>query len=235
MLLEVQDLCAGYGDVQVLWGVNLSVNRGEIVALVGSNGAGKTTLLRSLSGIVPAMSGTIRFGGSDITNTSPEDRVRQGLVHVPEGRRLFAGMTVEENILMGGFLRPPAEVRRDLERVWELFPELAVRRKQLAGTMSGGQQQMCAIARGLMAKPQVLMIDELSLGLAPVVVDRLVELLLNIARDTGVAILLVEQDVQLAFEVAARGYVLELGKIALEGSSRHLLENPEVKRAYIGV
>jgi branched-chain amino acid transport system ATP-binding protein len=233
--LEAAGLGGGYGAVQVLWDVNLRIARGEVVALVGSNGAGKTTLLRTLSGLLEARTGRITFNGRDITRVPAEQRTKLGLAHVPEGRRLFAGMTVQENILVGGFTQSSAQAQRDLERMWELFPELRGRRKQLAGTLSGGEQQMCAIARGLMINPSLLMMDELSLGLAPIVVTRLVDLLARICKETNIAVLLVEQDVQLAFEMASRGYVFETGRVALEGRSEDLLVNPEVKRAYIGV
>lgn len=234
-LLDVHDLGSGYGTVQVLWDVTLHIRHSEVVALVGSNGAGKTTLLRTLSGLLAPASGTVMFRGEDVTTLPAEDRVRRGLAHVPEGRRLFAGMTVQDNIAVGGFTRPTRQMQHGLERTWELFPELARRKRQLAGSLSGGEQQMCAVARALMAEPRMLMIDELSLGLAPIVVARLADLLARVSRETDVAVLLIEQDVQLAFEIASRGYVLEVGRLVLAGDSAALLADPGVKRAYIGV
>ncbi len=235
-VLEVQGLDAGYGDVQVLWGVSLRVNRGEAVALIGSNGAGKTTLLRSISGTLPARGGRVAFQGADITTLPPDRRVALGVAHVPEGRQVFNGMTVRENLLMGAYARRDgrAEVHADLDRVFGLFPALAERRDQLAGTLSGGEQQMVAIGRGLMGRPGLLLIDELSLGLAPVVVERLAEALREVHR-AGTTILLVEQDVQTALEMTGRGYVIAHGRVALEGSSAELLRSEEIRTAYLGI
>jgi branched-chain amino acid transport system ATP-binding protein len=235
-LLEIEDLDVAYEDVQVLWSVSLRVNAGEIVALIGSNGAGKTTLLRAVSGVVPARRGRIRFAGADVTTATPQARVAAGMVHVPEGRQLFAGMTVRENLMMGTYTRRDGREAwaADLEKVFELFPVLKERERQLAGTLSGGEQQMCAIGRGLMTRPALLSIDELSLGLAPVVVDRLVEALRAI-HAAGTTVLLVEQDVLTALEIAGRGYVITNGRVALEGPSARLLETDLLREAYLGL
>jgi branched-chain amino acid transport system ATP-binding protein len=229
-------LDAGYGDVQILWSVSLAVASGEAVALIGSNGAGKTTLLRALSGTVPTRGGRVLFKGQDITGLSPDRRVALGLAHVPEGRQVFNGMTVRENLMMGAYTRRDgrAEVQADLGRVLGLFPVLAERRDQLAGTLSGGEQQMVAIGRGLMGRPELLLIDELSLGLAPVVVERLAEAVREVHR-AGTTILLVEQDVQTALEMAARGYVIANGRVAMQGASAELLRSPEIREAYLGI
>ena len=227
-LLEVAGLTAGYGRVEVLHGVDVAVARSEIVALIGSNGAGKTTLLRSISGQVAATGGRIRFAGADITGQPVEAVVRRGLAHVPEGRRLFAGLSVRDNLRLGGWATRSA----DLDRVLGLFPALAGRLNQVAGTLSGGEQQMCAIARGLMNRPQLIMMDELSLGLAPLVVDEILRTLPDIAA-AGTAILLVEQDVDIALSVSTRGYVLETGTIALSGPSPHLRADPRIQQSYL--
>lgn len=233
-MLKVRELSAGYGEVQVLWGVDLEVKRGEIVTLVGSNGAGKTTLLKVLSGLILPTSGEILFEDHSVTNSPPDERVRLGIAHVPEGRRLFAGMTVEENLKLGAYLRRDEEVGMDLERVFRLFPELKARRRSLAGTLSGGEQQMCALGRALMSRPKLLLIDELSLGLAPVVVDRLLEAIHRI-RAGGTTLLIVEQDVQTALEHADRAYVLESGRIVLEGEAADLLDDARIRNAYLGL
>jgi branched-chain amino acid transport system ATP-binding protein len=227
-LLEVAGLTAGYGRVEVLHGVDVTVARSEIVALIGSNGAGKTTLLRSISGQVAATGGRIRFAGVDITGQPVEAVVRRGLAHVPEGRRLFAGLSVRDNLRLGGWATRSA----DLDRVLGLFPVLAGRLNQVAGTLSGGEQQMCAIARGLMNRPQLIMIDELSLGLAPLVVDEILRTLPGIAA-AGTAILLVEQDVDTALSISTRGYVLETGTIALSGASPQLRADPRIQQSYL--
>ena len=232
--LAVENLSAGYGDTQVLWDVSLRVDAGEIVALIGSNGAGKSTLLGALSGVVSTWSGTVRYGERVLTGSEPDRIVRAGLVQVPQGRRLFSSLTVEDNLLMGAYLRTDNEVRSDLERILTLLPRLRERIDYLAGRLSGGEQQQVAIGRALMARPQVLLIDEMSLGLAPVLVDHLIELLAQI-NQTGVSILIVEQDVQTALEVSSRAYVLETGRITLSGPSAQLLDDPQVKKAYLGV
>jgi branched-chain amino acid transport system ATP-binding protein len=235
-LLAAEGLDVGYGDVQVLWGISLAVGRGEAVALIGSNGAGKTTLLRALSGTVPVRAGRLTFRGQEITALPPDRRVALGLAHVPEGRQVFSGMTVRENLLMGAYSRRDGreQAQADLERVFTLFPALAERRDQLAGTLSGGEQQMVAIGRGLMGRPELLLIDELSLGLAPVVVERLAEAVREVHR-SGTTLLLVEQDVQTALELAGRGYVIANGRVALEGASADLLRSPEIREAYLGI
>jgi len=232
--LVVENLSAGYGDTQVLWDVSLRIDPGEIVALIGSNGAGKSTLLGALSGVVSTWGGTVRYGDRVLTGSEPDRIVRAGLVQVPQGRRLFGSLSVEDNLLMGAYLRRDAEVRSDLKRILTLLPRLRERIDYLAGRLSGGEQQQVAIGRALMARPQVLLIDEMSLGLAPVLVDHLIELLAQINK-TGVSILIVEQDVQTALEVSSRAYVLETGRITLSGASAQLLDDPQVKKAYLGV
>ncbi len=235
-LLHVEHVSSGYGDVRVLWGVDLDVRAGEIVCLVGSNGSGKTTLLRTISGLVRARAGRILFGGQDLTEAAPARVLGAGIAHVPEGRRLFAGMSVQGNLLMGAYLRRDGEaaIRRDLELVYSIFPRLAERRRQDAATLSGGEQQMCALGRGIMSRPRLLMIDELSLGLAPRVVETLADALRAINR-SGVSILLVEQDVVTAFELAGRAFVLDTGRVTLRGSTAELAANPVVREAYMGL
>ncbi len=232
-LLVLHGLVAGYGDVPVLHGVDLTVESGELVALVGSNGAGKTTLLRAVSRLLKS-GGEIRFGGTDIAAREPEAVFGLGLVQVPEGRQLFPRMSVEENLLMGAYRRRDrAAIGASLAQSFDLFPVLAARRRQMAGSLSGGEQQMCAIARALMAAPRLLMIDEMSLGLAPIIVDRLLDVLVKI-RGQGVTILLVEQDVFAALSVADRGYVLEHGRIVRAASAAELKSDPALQRAYLG-
>ncbi|MFA7475619.1 MAG: ABC transporter ATP-binding protein [Castellaniella sp.] len=234
-ILRIRDLSAGYGLVQVLQSVSLDVRTAEFLALVGGNGAGKTTLLRTLSGLLPVQSGTIEWNGRPVGGLTPDAIFRLGIVQVPEGRQLFPRMSVQDNLLMGAYRRDDkAEVRADLDKVYGLFPRMAERRRQLAGSMSGGEQQMCAMARALMARPRLLLVDEMSLGLAPIIVDQLMENLIEI-RDQGVTILLVEQDIHLALAAADRAYVLETGRIVREGPARDLIEDPELKRAYLGV
>ena len=234
-LLEVKDLSSGYGEVQILWDVNLEVRNGEVVALIGANGAGKTTLLYTLSQLVKPRSGSIRFADRDLTRARPEEIVGAGIVHVPQGRRLFPGLTVKENLLQGVYLRRDFQkIEEDLEWVFGLLPRLKERVNQMAGRLSGGEQQMCAIGRGLMGRPRLLLIDELSLGLAPLVVDHLLDLISQINRD-GTTVLLVEQDVQVALEHAHRGYVLETGRIVQSSSAGELLEDPRIRQAYLGL
>jgi branched-chain amino acid transport system ATP-binding protein len=233
-LLSLKGVGAGYTGMPVLRGVSLDVEPREIVALVGSNGAGKTTLLRALSRVI-ACTGTVRFNGLDLVAMSSDQAFAAGLVQVPEGRQLFDRMSVEDNLLMGAYLRKStAEVAHDLDRMYSLFPRLGERRKQLAGSMSGGEQQMCAMARALMARPLLLMIDEMSLGLAPVVVQQLTDVLTEI-RDQGVTVLLVEQDVHTALSVADRGYVMETGSIVHSGPAKVLVSDPAVRQAYLGL
>jgi len=231
--LEISDLEAGYGAVQVLWRVELCLRERGIACLVGSNGAGKTSLLRSISGLLPPRTGSIRFEGEEITGLRPDQVLAKGIAHVPEGRRLFASMNVEENLLMGAYGHR-SNVQKGLERAYALFPVLKERRRQDASTLSGGEQQMCAIARGLMSHPKLLLIDELSLGLAPRVVEQLVSTLIDVAQ-TGTGILLVEQDVAAALDLASEGFVLDRGQIVLSGSSSSLAANPRVREAYLGV
>jgi branched-chain amino acid transport system ATP-binding protein len=233
-LLKVKGLTAGYGAVPVLFGLDVTVNRGEIVTLVGSNGAGKTTLLRAISRMIAAR-GAIEFLGQDLLALTPEAVFAAGLVQVPEGRQLFPRMSVEENLQMGAFLRRDrTAVAQDFARMYEIFPILGQRKKQMAGSLSGGEQQMCALARALMAEPKLLVVDEMSLGLAPVIVDQLLDVLAAI-RKAGVTVLLVEQDVFAAFSIADRGYVLENGHIVREGPVAELQSDPELRRAYLGV
>ena len=229
-MLEVSDTSAGYGRVQVLWDVSLAVEPREIVALVGANGAGKTTLLRAITGLIPVRSGAITFHDRAIAGLSIESIVGLGLAHVPEGRRLFMGLTVRENLLLGGWRKN----NRDLSRVLDLFPALRERMNQVASTMSGGEQQMCAIARGLMSLPELLLIDELSLGLAPKTVDDIVGRLPEIAA-SGTAILLVEQDIDTALSVSQRAFVLETGRVTRSGSSGELLADRTIQEAYLGL
>jgi branched-chain amino acid transport system ATP-binding protein len=236
MLLETQNLDIGYGDIQVLWDIRLNIDEGEIVALAGSNGAGKTTLLKGLVGVLKPLSGEIFFEGQRISSLRPHQRVPLGISLVPEGRELFYWMSVEENILMGAYSRQDVEgVRKDLLWIYQLFPILDERKHQQAGTLSGGEQQMCAIARGLMANPKLLLLDELSLGLAPVMVDRIVHAIREIHRLRKLSIFLVEQDVQTAFELASRGYVIETGKIIAADTSKNLLADNRIREAYLGI
>jgi branched-chain amino acid transport system ATP-binding protein len=235
-LLNVSGVSAGYGDVQVLHEVDIAVAAGEIVCLIGSNGAGKTTLLRTLSGMAQATAGNIFFAGQNLLGLSAQEIVRRGIAHVPEGRRLFAGMTVRENLLMGSYLRSDgrAVINKDLDFVLTTFPKLAERLHQDASTLSGGEQQMCAIGRGIMANPLLLMIDELSLGLSPKLAGELGKALVQI-NQAAVSILLVEQDVATALRLAATGFVLDTGRIVLAGPTAELAVNPNVRQAYLGI
>ncbi|HSP10440.1 MAG TPA: ABC transporter ATP-binding protein [Candidatus Dormibacteraeota bacterium] len=234
-LLEVSGIDVFYGRVQAVRGATLEVDKGEIVALIGSNGAGKTTTLRTISGLSHPLRGTIKFDGKDITHMEPQKIVDLGICHSPEGRRLFTRMTVLDNLRMGAYTRSnQAEIKKDMDRVFELFPRLKERLHQIAGTLSGGEQQMCAMGRALMAKPKVLMLDEPSLGLAPI----LVETIFNIVREInsqGTPVLLVEQNATKALEVAHRGYVLETGVIVQTGTGRDLLASEDVQKAYLGM
>ncbi|MBP7495465.1 MAG: ABC transporter ATP-binding protein [Spirochaetales bacterium] len=235
-MLKVEGLDAGYGDVQILWDVNVEIEEGSITALIGSNGVGKTTFMRTVAGALKPFRGSIRFQGREITNTPQPKRVQMGIVMVPEGRQLYNGLTVEENLFMGAYTRKDRKkVKQDLEWIYSILPQLKERRKQLAGTLSGGEAQMCAVGRGLMADPKVLLLDELSLGLAPVVVDTLVTVLKEIHITRGITIVLVDQDVQVALGLARKGYVFVQGRSALSGDAEELLSNPEIQRAYLGL
>jgi branched-chain amino acid transport system ATP-binding protein len=234
-LLEITDLEAGYGEVQVLWGVSLSVPRGRLTTMVGANGVGKTTTLRAVLGSIAPWRGRVMFEGEDVTRLAAHAKAARGLVLVPEGRQLFSAMTVEENLEMGAFSkRSQRSSAGRLERVFALFPRLAERRRQKAGTLSGGEQQMLAISRGLMSDPQILIIDELSLGLAPVVVHQLFATL-KALKDDGLTILLVEQNVHLAFAVSDHAYVIAEGRVFTEGSPAALSNQPDIRRAYLGL
>ncbi|MCO5131389.1 MAG: ABC transporter ATP-binding protein [Xanthobacteraceae bacterium] len=235
-ILELAGVTAGYGEIQVLWGIDMRVRAGEITALIGSNGAGKTTLMRTLSGLLPVRSGTYRAAGIDLSAARAETILRAGIVHVPEGRRLFGAMSVEDNLLMGAYLRRGGrgEIGRDLDRVFHIFPKLYERRTQAAATLSGGEQQMCAIGRGLMSAPTLLMIDELSLGLSPLLVEQLVAALRQLNAE-GVSILLVEQDVTIALDLSHSAFVMDMGRIVRSGVSSELLSDPIIRDAYLGV
>ncbi|MBX9823958.1 MAG: ABC transporter ATP-binding protein [Xanthobacteraceae bacterium] len=233
--LSVTALQAGYGDVRVLWDISLDVGAAELVCIVGSNGAGKTTLMRCLSGLLKTSAGSITVDGKPMLGASPAEFVRAGIAHVPEGRRLFSAMSVRDNLLMGAYLRADkAAVTADLERVYAMFPILATRRTQDAGTLSGGEQQMCAIGRGLMAAPSLLLVDELSLGLAPRAVELLTESLRAVNK-SGVAVLLVEQDVMNALELADRAYVIDHGRVVKSGPAMSLVNDPAIREAYMGL
>ena len=233
-LLEVTDLHTYYGNIHALQGVSLTVEQGEIVTLIGANGAGKTTTLNSISGIVAPRSGQVTLEGENLTHIPPHEIVTRGVVQVPEGRRTFARLTVDENLQMGGFsVRDKAKVRNGMERAYTMFPRLRERRRQIAGTLSGGEQQMLAMSRALMSEPRVLLLDEPSMGLAPNLVDSIFDTIRAIHAE-GTSILLVEQNANMALEVAARGYILQTGTVVLADSSEALRDNEEVKRAYLG-
>lgn len=234
-MLEVQNLNAYYGTAQALFDVSITLEKNEILALIGANGAGKTTLMRTISGITLKKTGEILFEGNSILHVDAAKIVSSGIAHVPEGRKLFPGMTVADNLKMGAYLRRDrAAVQEDLEQVFQLFPRLKERRTQLAGKMSGGEQQMCAIGRGLMSAPKVLLIDELSLGLAPVIVDELIETVASLRRG-GMSIILVEQDVQTGLELADRAYVIEHGRVTLSGPAQELIQNEQIRQSYLGI
>ena len=233
-LLELSDVHTFYGNIEALKGISLEVNDGEIVTLIGSNGAGKSTTLRSISGLTPPRQGSIRFEGRELGETAPQDIVRLGISQAPEGRKIFPRMSVRENLELGAYLRRDADrIAGDFDRVYDLFPRLKEREKQTAGTMSGGEQQMLAIGRALMADPKLLLLDEPSMGLAPVLVERIYETVEDI-NSQGTTILLVEQNANYALQVSKRGYVLETGTIAISDASSALRENPEVQNAYLG-
>ncbi|UZE52075.1 ABC transporter ATP-binding protein [Rhodopseudomonas sp. P2A-2r] len=236
LILELQQLCAGYGEIQVLWGIDMAVRSGEITALIGSNGAGKTTLMRALSGLIPIQSGKYVSDGEYLSNVTAARILAHGIVHVPEGRRLFGAMSIEDNLLMGAYSRSitRAEITRDLDRVYTTFPKLRERRNQAAATLSGGEQQMCAIGRGLMSAPRLLMIDELSLGLSPLLVEQLVAALRALNAE-GMSILLVEQDVTTALDLCHSAYIMDMGRIVRTGQGAELLADPIIRDAYLGV
>jgi len=233
-MLAIEKLQVAYGKVQALWDVTLGVPDGEIVALVGANGAGKTTLLKTVSGLLRRQSGSITYDGKHIEEATPPEIVKHGVVHVPEGRKLFPEMTVIDNLLMGAYTISQSERPERLERVFSVFPVLKERQKQIGGTLSGGEQQMVAIGRGLMAGPKLLMLDEPSLGLAPFLVEEVFRVITEINR-LGVTVLLVEQNTQNALTLAHKGFVMELGRIALSGSGSELLANSNVRKAYLGL
>jgi branched-chain amino acid transport system ATP-binding protein len=233
-VLELEDVHTFYGTIEALKGISLEVREGEIVTLIGANGAGKSTTLRSINGLNHPQQGTISFEGRDITTEDPHNVVKMGIAQAPEGRRLFPRMSVLENLQMGAFQRDDRQgIQEDLDRVYELFPRLAERRNQKAGTLSGGEQQMCAIGRALMARPKLLLLDEPSMGLAPIFVEKIFEIVREI-NEQGTPILLVEQNALMALDVAHRGYVLETGRIALTDDARGLRENEQVRKAYLG-
>jgi branched-chain amino acid transport system ATP-binding protein len=234
-MLKVQNIDMSYGDLQVLWDVSFEIREGEILVLVGANGAGKSSIIKTISGLQKVSRGKITFMDEDITNEKPETILKKGIVHVPEGRRLFNEMTVEENLILGALWGEAKQKRKEtMEMCYDLFPKLRERRQQLAGTLSGGEQQMVAIARGLMSLPKLLMLDEPSLGLAPVLVQDVFEIVKSVNRQ-GITVLLVEQNVQSTLKFCDRAYVLENGKIVLEGTGQELLNNEHVKEAFLGI
>jgi len=233
-LLELKRLQVAYGGIQAVKGISLGVEQGELVCLIGANGAGKTTTLKGITGLQPVKSGSIHYDGEDITGKPAFQLVRKGLSMVPEGRGVFGALTIDENLAMGAYTRGDAPaIRQDTERVFELFPRLKERRRQTAGTLSGGEQQMLAMGRAMMSRPKLLLLDEPSMGLAPLMVQKVFETVLAIAKE-GVTILLIEQNAKLALEVSRRGYVMESGEITISGSARELLSDPKVRAAYLG-
>jgi branched-chain amino acid transport system ATP-binding protein len=235
MMIELKNVEAGYGELQIIFNVSMHIDSKEIVALVGANGAGKSTLIKSICGLLPVMKGTITFEGTDIQNTKAHTIISRGIALVPEGRRLFSYMTVLENLELGAYVENDrAKVTRNLEWVYSLFPKLSERRSQLAGTFSGGEQQMLTIGRALMSRPKFIILDEPSLGLAPVIVDDVFQII-QVLHDEGVTILLVEQNVRKSLAIADRAYVLEHGRVAMEGSGTEMLDNEDVKKAYLGM
>ena len=234
MKLEIRDLCVSYGGIRALKGVSLSVDEGQIVTLIGANGAGKSTTLRAISGLQKVQSGSILYGGEELTSLPAKEIVRRGIIHVPEGRRVFPDMTVAENLKIGAFLRTDkAAIAQDMDYVYSLFPRLKERSWQLAGTLSGGEQQMLAVGRALMSRPKVLMMDEPSLGLAPLIVKDIFSIIRRVNQD-GITVLLIEQNANAALRIADYGYVLQTGTIALSGTGEELLKNESVREAYLG-
>ena len=232
-MLAVNDIHVYYGSIHAVKGVSLEVNEGEIVTLIGANGAGKSTVLNTISGLLHPRGGSVTFLGQDLKGVPPHKLVARGMAQVPEGRRIFLQMTVEENLEMGAYTQSPSGVPADLEMVFELFPRLKERRRQVAGTLSGGEQQMLAMGRALMSHPKLLMLDEPSMGLAPILVEQIFEIIQNLNKN-GSTILLVEQNAQMALSVAHRGYVLETGRVVTTGTGEELIESPEIKKAYLG-
>ncbi len=232
-LLKVSGLKVAYGGIQAVKGVSFEVQPGELVSLIGANGAGKTTTLKAITGLQPLAAGDIEFMGASIKGQGPWDLVRQGLVMVPEGRGTFTRMTIHENLLMGSYIRNDKDIEADIDRVFDIFPRLKERRSQLAGTMSGGEQQMLAMGRALMARPKLLLLDEPSMGLSPIMVDKIFEVVGDIHRQ-GVTVLLVEQNASRALQLASRGYVMESGEVTMSGDAKVLLSNPKVRAAYLG-
>jgi len=235
MLLEVEDLNVYYGAIHALQGVSFNVNQGEIVTLIGANGAGKSTTLRTISGLLRSRTGHVKFKGNDISMMPAQDIVKAGISHVPEGRKIFAPLTVKENLQMGAYTRKdPNEIQQSMDRVFSSFPRLKERINQLGGTLSGGEQQMLATGRGLMSRPSLLMMDEPSMGLSPILVEEIFSIIKEINAQ-GTSILLVEQNAQMALSISHRAYVLETGRIRLQGSAKEIAENPQVKAAYLGI
>ena len=233
MMLKIDDINVYYGNIHAIKGVSFTVCAGEIVTLIGANGAGKSTILKTVSGLLRSKTGSIRFLDKEISTVLPHKIVESGLAHVPEGRRIFLQMTVEENLEMGAFTQPQSNISAKLEAVYEQFPRLKERREQIAGTLSGGEQQMLAIGRALMSQPKLLMLDEPSMGLAPILVDQIFEIIKSL-RQNGSTILLVEQNAQMALSIADRAYVLETGKIILTGTGKELIQSDEIRKAYLG-
>lgn len=234
-MLRLENINTFYGNIQALKNITMEINEGEIITLIGANGAGKTTTLMTISGIIASKSGKIVFNGTDINGISPEKIVAMGLSHVPEGRRIFPQLTVLENLEMGSYLRKDKEIRSDMEYVFDLFPILKKRKTQTGGTLSGGEQQMLAISRALMTRPKLLLLDEPSLGLAPLIIKQIFEIITKINNENGTTVFLVEQNANLALKCAHRGYVMENGEIILSDTTDKLLSNPEVKKAYLGI
>jgi branched-chain amino acid transport system ATP-binding protein len=235
-MLEIDNVTINYGPIEAVNNISIKVPEGKIVTLIGANGAGKTSTLSTISGLVKAKTGKVNFYGNEITNKAPHLITQMGIIHVPEGRRIFSGLTVKENLIMGAYNRKDKEgIKKDMEWVFELFPILKERLNQSGGTLSGGEQQMLAISRGLMSNPKLMMLDEPSLGLAPILVKEVFEVIKKINREDGVTILLVEQNAASALKISDRAYVLETGSIILEGNATSLLSNPEVQKAYLGM